>query len=147
TDPVSEIDRTVETAIRERLAADFPDHAIIGEELDEDPPAGATYVWAVDPVDGTTNFVNGFPLYSASIGVLFEGVPVAGATWCSTSRELCPGVYHAHAGGELYFEGVPVPPLEPNATIRRPLAAAPGGSPGRTAHWDNRVTGSAAIEC
>lgn len=147
TDPVSQIDHAVEAMIRERLAADFPGHAIIGEEVDEQPDAGAEFTWAIDPVDGTTNFINGFPLYCASIGVLHRGLPVVGATWVSASRDLRPGVIHARADGRIHFEGEPLAVANPENRIRRPLAAAPGGSPGRTAHWDNRVTGSAALEC
>ena len=78
-DPVSEIDRRVETLIRARLAEGFPGHDIIGEEMEERPGRGQDCVWAVDPIDGTTNFVNGFPMFAASIGVLHRGVPVAGA--------------------------------------------------------------------
>jgi myo-inositol-1(or 4)-monophosphatase len=69
-DPVSEIDRRVETLIRARLAERFPGHDVIGEEMEERPGRGQDCVWAVDPIDGTTNFVNGFPMFAASIGVL-----------------------------------------------------------------------------
>ncbi|MDE2932879.1 MAG: inositol-1-monophosphatase [Chloroflexota bacterium] len=146
TDPVSEVDRAVEAMIRERLAERLPDHAILGEEQDDHPLPDAEYLWAIDPVDGTTNFVNRFPLFAASVGVLHEGVPVAGAIWSSASHGLGPGVYHAHHGGPLNFEGEPVEAVE-NQGVRRSLSAAPGGAPGRSASWDNRVTGSAAIEC
>ncbi len=146
TDPVSEVDRAVETMIRERLAARFPDHAILGEEQDDAPLPDAEYLWAIDPVDGTTNFVNRYPLFAASVGVLHEGVPVAGAVWCSASHGLGPGVYHAHHGSALSFDGKTVETVE-NEGVRRSLSAAPGGAPGRAASWDNRVTGSAAIEC
>ena len=146
TDPVSEVDRAVETMIRERLAERFPGHAVLGEEHDDAPLPEAEYLWAIDPVDGTTNFVNRYPLFAASVGVLREGVPVAGAVWCSASHGLGPGVYHARAGGPLCFAGEPVEAVR-NEGVRRSLSAAPGGAPGRSASWDNRVTGSAAIEC
>ena len=61
TDPVSEVDRAVEAMIRERLAERFPAHGILGEERDDHPAPTTEYLWAVDPVDGTTNFVNRFP--------------------------------------------------------------------------------------
>jgi myo-inositol-1(or 4)-monophosphatase len=147
TDPVSEVDRAVEAMIRERLGTTFPGHGIIGEEVDTPADGSSPYLWVVDPVDGTTNFVNGFPLFAASIGVLYDGVPIAGATWCSASHRMLPGVYHARRGGGLSFDGEPVDGGERNTGIRRQLAAAPGGSPGRMASWDHRVTGSAAIEC
>jgi myo-inositol-1(or 4)-monophosphatase len=147
TDPVSEVDHAVEALVRERIQARFPGHAIIGEEVDEHPEDGVDVLWVIDPVDGTTNFINGFPLFAASIGVLYQGFPAAGAVWCSSSHLLRAGVYHASLGGPLRFEGAGVTPAGAGENVKRRLAAAPGGSPGRTNNWDNRVTGSAAIEC
>ena len=147
-DPVSEVDHAVERFLRERVAERFPAHCIIGEEVDSHPDADDEFVWVVDPVDGTTNFVNGFPLYAAAIGVLHRGRPIAGAIWCSTSHALRPGVYHAHLGGELRFEGEPVPHGRPSSGVTRHLGAGPGGASLRfRGDWDIRVTGSAAIEC
>lgn len=147
TDPVSEVDHQVEALIRERVGQEFGAHGIIGEEVDAHPDADADYLWVVDPLDGTTNFVNGFPLFASAVGVLYRGVPVVGATWCSASGTLGPGVYHARSGGELYLDGEAVASSDRNPGLKRRLAAAPGGSPGRTSQWDHRVTGSAAIEC
>jgi len=145
-DPVSEIDRRVEVLIRERLSAQFPDHGIIGEELAERPGRNSDFVWAVDPIDGTTNFVNGFPLFAASIGVLHRGRPAAGAVWCSVSHALRCGVYHAHAGGKLRFDGVDVTPRV-NASVLRRLAGVPVVADADEAGWETRKTGSAALEC
>lgn len=146
-DPVSDVDRAVEALLRARLAETFPDHGIIGEELDAHPLPDQEFVWVVDPVDGTTNFVNGFPLFAAAVGVLHHGRPVVGAIWCSTSHELQAGVYHARHGGALHFEQHPARVIPQRSGIRRALAAAPGGAPARMPHWDHRTTGSAAIEC
>src|SRR5262245_30149588 len=77
-DPVSEVDRRVETLIRTRLAERFPTHDIIAEEMEERPSVGQECVWAVDPIDGTTNFVNGFPMFAASIGMLHRGSAILG---------------------------------------------------------------------
>ena len=147
TDPVSEVDRAVEAMIRERVGERYPAHAIIGEEVDDQPKADAEFMWIIDPVDGTTNFVNKFPMFAASIGLVHNGKPVAGAVWCSTSHALMPGTYHAAVGGTLMFEDEAVDVSATNRGVRRRLSAAPGGAPGRTATWDNRVTGSAALEC
>jgi fructose-1,6-bisphosphatase/inositol monophosphatase family enzyme len=86
--PVSEIDREVERLIRAELAAACPGHAVIGEELGAG--VGGELSWAVDPVDGTTNFVNGLPLVASSIGVLYRGRPLAGAIWCACTHALHP---------------------------------------------------------
>jgi myo-inositol-1(or 4)-monophosphatase len=145
-DPVSEVDRHVEKLIRTRLAERFPSHDIIGEEMEERPGRGQDCVWAVDPIDGTTNFVNGFPMFAASIGVLHRGVPVAGAVWCSVSHALRAGVYHAAAGGKLRFEGDDVTP-KVNADVLRRLAGVPIAADADEAGWETRKTGSAALEC
>lgn len=144
--PVSEIDRSVERLLRDRLAGRFPEHGIIGEEIDEEPLRNPDFVWALDPIDGTSNFINGFPLFAASIGVLLCGRPIAGAVWCATSHALHPGTYHARRGGPLYFEREPLQPRSA-PTVRRHLAGAPQGRSDRNLPWDNRKTGSAAIEC
>jgi myo-inositol-1(or 4)-monophosphatase len=145
-DPVSEIDRKVEILIRERLAARYPDHGVIGEELAERPACHSDFVWAVDPIDGTTNFVNGFPLFAGSIGVLERGRPIAGAVWCSVSHALRPGVYHAKAGGNLRFDGSDVTP-KVNAAVLRRLAGVPVVANTDEVGWETRKTGSAALEC
>ena len=147
TNPVSETDRAVEVLLRERIAERFPEHGVIGEEAGGDAEADREFVWVLDPVDGTTNFVNGFPLFACSIGVLHRGRPVVGAIWCSTSHALRSGVYHAREGGPLRFEGETAPLGRPSTGVSRRLGAAPGGSPGRQRRLDTRVTGSAALEC
>ena len=145
-DPVSEVDDEVEGLIRERVAAHFPGHDVLGEESDERPGRGHDIVWAVDPIDGTTNFVNGFPLFASSIGVLWRGRPLVGALWCSTSHALRPGVYHARRGGPVRFEAEALSAGD-NSSVRRGLAGLGSLETGAALPWDVRKTGSAAIEC
>ena len=144
-DPVSEVDQKVEVLIRARLSERFPSHDILGEEMIDRPGRDSDVVWAIDPVDGTSNFVNGFPLFSASIGVLYRGEPMVGALWCSTSHTLRSGVYHARAGSALRFDSQPVIRV-PNPMVHRRLGGDPSAST-RGLPWDIRKTGSAAIEC
>jgi len=141
--PASDADRSLETMLRSRLREAFPEHAIIGEEL-APLPGEANFTWVIDPIDGTTNFINGLPLYAVSVGLLFKGQPLVGAIWCATTHELRPGVYHAIAGGELHFDGRL---LSRRATPPwRGLAAEPGRAPSYGALWDTRVFGCATIE-
>jgi myo-inositol-1(or 4)-monophosphatase len=144
-DPVSEVDHKGETMVRARIAELHADHHVIGEEFGARTDVDHPIVWAIDPVDGTTNFVNGLPLFSASIGVLHHGVPVAGAIWCSTSHVLRPGVYSARKGGVLAFENRPFERPRNPAVSGRLIGVAGEGFdlPG----FDTRRTGSAAIEC
>lgn len=144
-DPVSELDRSIEEAVRSRIAERFPSHGVIGEEIDI-PAEANEYLWVIDPVDGTSNFLNGFPFVACSIGVLHHGRPVAGAIWCSSGPLLRPGVYHARRGGPLAFEGIAFDRVAREG-LRRRLAAAPGGASASMPGWDHRVTGSAAMEC
>jgi myo-inositol-1(or 4)-monophosphatase len=147
-DPVSEVDHRVEVLLRARIAERFPGHDIIGEEINDRPGDRpyAEFVWAVDPIDGTANFINGFPLFAASIGVLWHGRPVVGAVWCSTSHALRSGVYHGRVGAPLHFDEVPTD-LKVNPGVQRRLAGDPGGGKNFGFLWDTRKTGSAAIEC
>jgi myo-inositol-1(or 4)-monophosphatase len=141
--PVSGVDRHVESLIRARLSAAYPEHAIIGEELPT-APSSSPFTWVVDPIDGTTNFINGFPLFACSIGVLFRGRPVAGAIWCASTHTFRPGTYHASAGGSLQFDGLPL--SRRAAGSWRGLAAEPGRAPTYAALWDTRVLGCATVE-
>jgi myo-inositol-1(or 4)-monophosphatase len=146
-DPVSDVDQAVEDLVRERLTTRYPDHGFLGEETVASFLPGARYTWAVDPIDGTQNFVNGIPFYSCSIGV-FEGpTPVAGAIWGVATHRGHPGVFHAHRGGALQFDGEPVGPAGRVASGRlRGLIATPMGSQRRAANWDYRSLGSTALE-
>lgn len=142
--PVSATDRAVERLVREWLGAEFPDHVIIGEEYGVTGGLQSPFAWVIDPVDGTTNFVNGLPLFAASIGVLYRGWPVAGAIWCSCSHTFGPGTYHACAGGPLQFSGTV---LRRRAQGNwRGLASEPGRAPTYGALWDTRVLGCSTLE-
>ena len=69
-DFVSEVDRAAEAAIVDTLHATYPDHAILAEEgTAKGANADAEYVWIIDPLDGTTNFLHGFPQYCVSIAL------------------------------------------------------------------------------
>jgi myo-inositol-1(or 4)-monophosphatase len=145
-DPVSEVDHRVEELVRARLAEDRPQDDIVGEEFEAHQGESREIAWVLDPIDGTANFVNGFPLFAASIGVLHRGAPVAGAVWCSASHALRAGVYHAHLGGRLRFDHEPLE-VRRNLHVRRHLAGDPQGFEHEGLPWDARKTGSAAVEC
>lgn len=67
-DPVTQADREVEALIRARIAAKFPDHAVLGEE--QGMTTGASdYCWVVDPIDGTRAFITGVPAWGVLLGL------------------------------------------------------------------------------
>jgi myo-inositol-1(or 4)-monophosphatase len=73
-DFVSEVDRTAEATIVETLLQAYPDHAILAEEgTARGANADAENLWIIDPLDGTTNFLHGFPQYCVSIGLKQKG--------------------------------------------------------------------------
>ena len=68
---VTEVDRQAEALIVETIRDRFPHHAVLGEE--GGAQGGGTHRWIIDPIDGTTNFVHGLPIFSVSIGLEVEG--------------------------------------------------------------------------
>lgn len=74
-DLVSDADRVVEATIRRLLARHFPKDGILGEEMGGTPTGR---FWAVDPIDGTSNFLSGLPFWTISLGLMDDGKPDAG---------------------------------------------------------------------
>jgi myo-inositol-1(or 4)-monophosphatase len=87
---VTEVDRGAEALIVSLLRNRFPDHAILGEESGQ-LPGSAARCWIVDPLDGTTNFVHGLPVYGVSIALVLEGRPVLGVIYDPNLDELFVG--------------------------------------------------------
>jgi myo-inositol-1(or 4)-monophosphatase len=143
-DPVSNVDTEVERMIRDSIGERFPNHAILGEESAAMQNDDSPYVWVIDPIDGTANYLNGLPFYGCSVAVLYRHFPVAGAVWCATTHERRSGVYHACEEGRLCFDGEPIPR---RATLCRGVASEPGDTPRYGAFFDTRVLASAALEC
>jgi myo-inositol-1(or 4)-monophosphatase len=90
---VTEADRATQRFIVASLRKRFPDDGIIGEESDlgtsitNDRGAGGSRVWVIDPIDGTNNFIGGFPNFAVCIGLLDAGSPVLGIVF-DVSRDL-----------------------------------------------------------
>jgi myo-inositol-1(or 4)-monophosphatase len=88
-DFVSEIDRGAEAAIVETILKSYPDHAILAEEgTDSGLRAEAEYLWIIDPLDGTTNFLHGFPQYCVSIALAHKGVVQQGVIFDPVRNDL-----------------------------------------------------------
>ena len=86
-DVVTEADRRSEKLIVESLRSAFPNHGTVGEEGSRSRTAGE-YLWYVDPLDGTTNFAHGFPVFSVSIGLVRNNQVIAGVVFDPTRNEL-----------------------------------------------------------
>jgi myo-inositol-1(or 4)-monophosphatase len=88
-DFVSEVDHAAEAAIVQTLHATYPDHAILAEEgTAKDSNANAEYVWIIDPLDGTTNFLHGFPQYCVSIALQHRGHITQGVIYDPVRNDL-----------------------------------------------------------
>jgi histidinol-phosphatase len=77
--PVTEVDRGIEAAMRGMIRAEFPGHAIRGEEFGgEGDGGGGEFTWFLDPIDGTKSYVTGYPLFGSLIALARSGRPVLG---------------------------------------------------------------------
>jgi len=110
-DLVTEFDKRSEALVVSRLAAAFPGDTIVGEEGSAVGDAGRRRggggrVWYVDPLDGTTNFAHGFPLFSVSIGLVAEGKPVVGVV----NGPAVGWAFSGAAGAGASLNGKPIGP-------------------------------------
>ena len=85
-DFVTEVDKAAEEAIIGVLKAAYPDHAILAEE--SGASGDSEHVWIIDPLDGTTNFIHGFPQYAVSIAQAHKGVLQHAVVYDPTRNEL-----------------------------------------------------------
>ena len=97
-DLVTEADRSSEALLLDRISAAFPRHDVIGEEGTR-REMGSDYRWFVDPLDGTTNFAHGFPVFCVSLGLQHRGEVVAGVIYDPTRDEL----FAAEKGSGAYL--------------------------------------------
>jgi myo-inositol-1(or 4)-monophosphatase len=110
-DLVTEVDKGSERLIRNLISTHFPHHSFLGEEsVAPGPDASARaigevaeteYVWIVDPIDGTTNFVHGFPFFSVSIALAHRGQVIVGVIYDPMRDEL----FLAERGKGAYVHG------------------------------------------
>jgi myo-inositol-1(or 4)-monophosphatase len=106
-DLVTEYDRRSEALILGRIHDAFPDHAVLAEESGHvDAPEGGQgeYEWVVDPLDGTTNFAHGFPLFCVTLALTLRGRIIAGVIY----DPLRDDMYSAAAGQGATLNGAPL---------------------------------------
>jgi myo-inositol-1(or 4)-monophosphatase len=86
-DIVTDADRRSEALIIERIRGHFPDHAIVAEE-GGGKETGSDYCWYVDPLDGTTNFAHGFPVYCVTLALAYRDEVIAGVVYDPNREEV-----------------------------------------------------------
>jgi myo-inositol-1(or 4)-monophosphatase len=87
-DLVTEADKAAEATILKILQRHFPSHSVLAEESGRLGATHSKYLWAIDPLDGTTNYAHQYPFFAASIGLLIDGVPQVGAVFDPFHQEL-----------------------------------------------------------
>jgi myo-inositol-1(or 4)-monophosphatase len=118
TDVVTDIDRASEKLIRERLLGSRPGDGFLGEEGGSAPSESGVR-WVVDPIDGTVNFVSGFPHYAVSIGAEVDGEAVAGVV-----LQVPTGItYTATRGGGAWRDGQRLTPPKNRPPLAQALVA------------------------
>jgi myo-inositol-1(or 4)-monophosphatase len=103
-DLVTEVDVSIERAFRRLIGERFPDHAVLGEELGGASVVPAGPCWVFDPIDGTTNFTHGLPIFCASLALEIDGMAEVAAVYDPSRREL----FSAERGGGAYLNGRPI---------------------------------------
>lgn len=126
-DYVTEIDKECERLIVEEVRRNFPRHHIMAEETVNDGLQPG-YTWVIDPVDGTTNFIHGFPFVAVSIAVCLEKRPVLGFVLDAVRNEL----FSARRGGGAWLNGSRLPVRE-KVELDQALLAT--GFPSRTRRY------------
>lgn len=115
-DFVSDVDTSAERAIRETLAELVPGATVMGEELSPETAPGEGAHFIVDPLDGTTNFLHGYPEYAVSIALVLDGVLSAGVIQNAATGEC----FTATLGGGARRDGAPIT-VSPNTDPARAL--------------------------
>ncbi|MEW5984835.1 MAG: inositol monophosphatase family protein [Acidobacteriota bacterium] len=106
-DLVTEADLEVEAMFRRTIAERFPSHDVLAEESGGTHPAGppatasSSHCWVFDPIDGTTNFAHGLPIFCSALALEIDGVVSVAAVYDPTRREL----FTAERGGGAYVNG------------------------------------------
>lgn len=150
--PVTDADHAADEYLREELSRLFPEHGIVTEETESESDDPKEITWVVDPLDGTTNFLHGLPMFACMVCALERGVPVAGAIYIPHIGSADGRIIHARRGGGAFQDGVPIT-IETSDPPRR-MASVPGYflrmfTPRRNMRrrlGDLRNTGSAGYE-
>jgi myo-inositol-1(or 4)-monophosphatase len=103
-DLVTDVDMAIEREFRALVAERFPDHDVLAEELGGSGEVPTGPCWVFDPIDGTTNFAHGLPIFCASVALEIDGVAEVAAVYDPTRREL----FTAEQGGGAFLNGQPI---------------------------------------
>jgi myo-inositol-1(or 4)-monophosphatase len=103
-DLVTEVDLAVERMFRRLIADRFTDHEVLAEEMGGGASVPPGPCWVFDPIDGTTNYAHGLPIFCASLALEIDGVAEVAAIFDPNRREL----FTAERGGGAFLNGLPL---------------------------------------
>lgn len=130
-DLVTKADRASESLIVEHIRQFWPDHDLIGEEGSR-TETGSDYRWYVDPLDGTTNFAHGYPVFCVSLGLDFRGERIAGVVYDPNRDEM----FAAAKGSGTILNGKPAQ-VSKTARLKESLIAT--GFPSHKRHKNPNI--------
>jgi myo-inositol-1(or 4)-monophosphatase len=130
-DLVTAADRAAEVLIRERISALWPGHDVLGEEQGLSD-RGSEYRWYVDPLDGTTNFAHGYPVFCVSMGLEHKGRRIAAVIYDPTRDEL----FSAELGRGAWLNGETIR-VSKTGTVKESLLAT--GFPSQKRHKNPNI--------
>jgi myo-inositol-1(or 4)-monophosphatase len=110
---VTEIDKKIESLIRSQLSKKFPSHKFIGEEFGSEKVSKKDFVWIIDPIDGTTNFIQGLPICCISIGLWQNNQPLAAVVYNPILNQL----FTAEKGKGSFLNGKRIKVSKKNSVI------------------------------
>ena len=94
---VTKADQWADGAIRKAIANAFPEHGVLTEETTHIFP-DTDWCWIIDPIDGTTNFTRGIPIWAISLGLLYKGTPVFGFVYLPFLKQAFHGYWYDNSG-------------------------------------------------
>ncbi|EDX84696.1 Inositol monophosphatase family [Synechococcus sp. PCC 7335] len=97
---VTKYDKWADQEFRDRIDKAFPDHGVLTEEAEHTFPA-TDWCWVIDPIDGTTNFARGVPLWGISLGLLYRGTPVFGHVYIPPIDQHFHGFFAGNSGLDM----------------------------------------------
>lgn len=116
-DIVTAADKACEALLMSHIRESYPSHSILSEESGATDAPG-DWRWVIDPLDGTTNFGSGLPVFAVSIGVEYKGETVIGVVFAPYLDEM----FHAVKGQGAYLNGQPIKPSDTDRLSRAVVA-------------------------
>lgn len=155
-DPVTEIDKQLQAKIINSLSNIVPSHNVLGEEEQENyNQSESDYLWIIDPLDGTTNYINNVPLFGSSVGLMYKGTIIAGWIYIPWPNKKHGLVLSAISGDGCQVNQSPIHNEPVEQTEANKLIGLPGfflsnnkfTGPMNNTFGEPRGTGSIAYEC